>query len=183
MKLLYLFLLILGLKFTINFVKHLQCKRYCKEYIEWCIGANPNLRRKHHQVIKLFKEAGVKDSVFPLVEPVGLGQIATYKLSIFDNFPNRTETAVGITGVMFDQAIGVYYSRAFETFNPFYWIEFIIYLPRNILSYIGVPTENSTTKVLQFFYWFVGSVLTLIYTAYSDEISEIIKNIVENFRF
>lgn len=182
-NLLYLFLLTSSLKFTINVVKYIQCKRYYDGYVKWIAGQNPNLKRSQHQIIKLFKEAGVKDSVFPIAEPLGLGQVATSNISIFENFPNRTERIVMITVGMFDQTIGVYSSRAFETFNPIYWIESIIYLPRNLLSYVGMSAENIITKISQVFYWVIGSILTLLYTVYSDEIGGIVKNIIEQLTF
>ena len=182
-NLLYLFLLVSSLKFIINFIKYIQCKRYCDKYGEWLAGQNPNLKRSQHQIIKLFKEAGIKDSVFPIAEPLGLGQVATSNISIFDNFPNRTEKIVSITIGMFDQAIGVYSSRAFETLNPIYWIESIIYLPRNILSYVGMSAENIITKLIQVFYWILGSILTLFYPVYSNEIGEIIKSFIEQLNF
>lgn len=182
-NLLYIFLLIAGLKLIINLGKYIQCKYYYKKYEKWVTGKNPNMKRSQHQVINLFKEAGVKDSVIPIVEPLGLGQLATSNISVFDNFPNRSEQLISITIGFFEQSIGVYSSRTLETFNPIYWIEFIIYLPRNLFTYLGLQSDGTTVKLSQLFYWIAGLIFTLLFTAYSNEISVIVKDFISQLRY
>lgn len=50
-------------------------------------------------------------------------------------------------------ATSVFLSRIIECFNPFYWIELIIYLPKSIVNYLGFSSNKLFTKVLQLIWW------------------------------
>lgn len=176
-NLLYIFLVILLLKLLINLSKYVQCKRYRDKYLEWLLkGQTWQLVEHKSQVIKLFEDAGVEDSVCGVAEPLGYGRILTGGVSVFANFPSGREDFASITMRMFHQAIGVYRSRMLQTFNPLYWLESVINLPKQVLSYLGVPPESTVIKIAQLIYWIVGSLLSFLFALYRSEIERLVKD-------
>jgi hypothetical protein len=179
-NLLYLFLVIVGLKLLINLSKYIQCKRYRDKYFLWLAGSKKELLLVEHksQVIKLFKDAGVKDNVVGVAQPLGYGQIQVGGTSVFANFPHRREDIVKFTFNMFGEAIGVYRSRTLEAFNPLYWIEFIINLPKHSLSYLGVSPESVVIKIFQLIYWIAGVVVGFLFALYRPEIEKLVRDFI-----
>jgi len=176
-NLLYIFLAIVLFKLLVNFSKYIQCKRYLDKYLDWLLkGSTWQLVEHKSQVIKLFKDAGIEDGYRGVVEPLGYGKIQTAQVSVFANFPNRREDFVSLTMEMFYQAIGVYRSRVLETFNPLYWIEFVINLPKQVLSYLGVSPENLVVKIAQLIYWIVCAVLGFLFALYKSEIETLVRD-------
>lgn len=181
-NLLYLFLIVVGLKLLINLSKYIQCKRYRDKYFRWLADPKMELSLSQHksQVIKLFRDAGVKDLSVGVAEPMGFGQIRVGSTSVSANFPHRREDIVNMTYRMFEEAIGVYRSRALEAFNPVYWIEFVINLPKHILSYLGVSPESVVIKTFQLIYWAVGVVVSFLAALYKPEIEKLVRDFISS---
>lgn len=113
------------------------------------------------EVIELFKKASVEDNLIPTIKHVGSGYAVPYKVSCFSSYPtNSTEEFVISYVRMFDEAKGTFKHRAKEVLNPFYWIDSILFAPKNLLNYIGVSPESRSTKILNIvltsIYWFLG---------------------------
>jgi len=152
LKLIYVFLGYCLIKLLINYSKYYECKQYLDKYLKWVL--NPDFKLSEHKshVIKLFKDAGLENST------IQRGNVATGDVWVFEQFSSYADDeVVEKTREYFHQAIGVYRSRALEVFNPIYWIEFIIYLPKNIINYLGGPPESIITKIIQLIYW-LGSI-------------------------
>lgn len=162
-------ILVLGYKISLNVVRWYQTKSYYRKYVRWATGESIPLKEHKHQIIKLLKGAGIKDSAMPFVNPVGWNHVATGNASVFDNFGSGREDIVTNYSNMFQNAIGVYKSRVFETFSPFYWIDFVVYLPKNVLTYMGTPSESKIINVLQLVYWALS--LLMIINSFFIEIS------------
>lgn len=103
----------------------------------------------------------MNDPKIPYAQPVGYGQMATGSASVLDNFPNRLEDHAVFTSRLIDEALGVYRQRFWETFNPLYWIDSILYLPRTILSYLGLKPDSVFVKFLNIFWWITGPIAIL----------------------
>lgn len=43
--------------------------------------------------------------------------------------------------------------KIMENFNPFFWIDIVINLPKNILTYLGVQPDKIIVKLLQLIWW------------------------------
>jgi len=119
-----------------------------------------------HGIIKIFKSAGVGNSYKNTLEPVGFGKIRTYNISIFDNLPLLTDDVPITVMGMFQQTIGVYKSRIFESINPFFWLEFILFMPRYIFEYFNVDPKNIFVKIAQILYWLI-SIMKILYDIFS----------------
>ena len=176
LKLIYVFLGYGIIKLLINFNKYYQCKDYLNKYNEYLENPYWELSEHKSHVIKLFKDAGLKDSTIQFIKPLGLSHVAHGNAWVFDQFPNDREEVVGKTIDYFHQAIGVYRLRAREVFNPLYWIEFIIYLPKHVFNYLGVSPESVVIKIAQLIYWSVATVVSIICALYTPEIDMFLKD-------
>jgi len=130
-------------------------------------------------VVYLFEGGGVKVRRVTHVDPIGFGKIQHGRVSVFDNFPHKRRDMAELIISSFHQGIGVYRSRIFETFSPIYWIEFIIYLPRNILKFIGVDTNKISIKIIQVIYCILSVIIVFIYSQYKSEINIIVSDYIE----
>ncbi len=166
-----IFIVMVIVKLPINLYKYFLCKQYLDKYNNWLTNTDWQLVQDKSQVIKLFKDANLQDSKFQFEALVGQSHIATGNAWVFDNFPSYREEVVGRTIGYFHQAIGVYRSKSVEVFNPFYWIELIIYLPKHVLNYLGVLPESVIVKIIQLLYWLVS----ILYLLYATEINVFIK--------
>lgn len=64
---------------------------------------------------------------------------------------------------MFYEAEGVYRQRMFDSLNPVYWIELIIYAPKKLLTYLGFDETKILFKtcniLLTFIWWSIMSII------------------------
>jgi hypothetical protein len=107
----------------------------------------------------------------PVVEPVGFGYIQTGNAPVFTNLTNKRKDIALHVIDLFYRAKGVYKDRMLEAFNPLFWIMFLVNLPENLFSYLGFPTENVFSRIIQLFYWVAVTVIGLILVTYETEIS------------
>ena len=175
MRLLYLFIIVLLLKLFINVSKYVKTKWYLQKYYEWLQNGGTSLLENKTTIIKLLKDAGIKDEIVGSAEPVGFGYVRTGNASVFDNFPNAREDVFGVTRRMFHDAIGVYRSRIFETFSPLFWIEFVINLPKRFLTYLGLSPESIVIKLSLLFWWIFAAVFGFVYALYKSEVENAVR--------
>lgn len=162
LKAVVLFCVIIAYKALSNFIKYKRCKRLADMHVLWLSGNCDNFIEYRGEVLQLFKSANINDSLFPASSPIGYGQVASGTASVFANFPSMNKSVVGYVIACFDEAIGTYRRRCFESFNPLYWIETILFFPRHLLTYLGVDSEKFLFKslniLLTFIWWILGVV-------------------------
>ena len=172
LNLLVFFLVILALRFLINLSKYLQCKRYFEDYKRYIEGGGWKIVEHSLQIVKLFEDAGVEDATVTHVEEIGYGNLQSSRPSVFRNISIKRQDIASHVVTMFHQAIGVYRSRMIETINPLFWIETIIFLPRQFMKYLGVSSESLATKILQAIYWTFG----VLFGLYKVEFETLLKD-------
>ncbi len=175
MRLLLFFLVIVFIKFILNLSKLIQTKKYLKRYKANLPEQGWEVMEDKPQIVKLLQGAGIKDSSVAHVEPIGYGRIVTGNVSVFDNLFNSRQDVVVNVLAMFHQAIGVYRSRVYETFNPLYWLEAGINLPRHLSTYLGVSPESVVTKLAQIAWWLILTLGGFVYALYKPQAEAIIK--------
>lgn len=149
-------------KLIVNITSYFKMKYFFKCYQSWLfVNRDSKLLSYKSSVIKLFERAGIKDCYLPYVRNMGYGQLASYSASVMQAFPSPFEDFASVTYSLFQDAIGIYRSRIFETFSPIYWINLIIFLPKNLFNYLGVKSESIIIKILQCIWWFITPVLLL----------------------
>lgn len=179
---LWILLGILGVKFALNFCKYIQCRQYLKKYNGYLKESHSwKFMRDKPQIVKLFQNAGIQDSFVAVVQPVGLGYISNSNVSVFANLQNKRQDIVSLTLGMFHQALGIYRTRMIEAFNPLYWLEFIIYLPKTILNYLDVSPESAFVKVTQIIYWLLTVILGVVYGLFKTEVDQFMMDWILKF--
>ncbi len=178
---LYIFLAIAVIKIAINTQKLCATKRFLTRYCCWLEGKDPYLVQYKVQVEKLIRGAGISDHFVSNVGPVGFGLLSTGSASVLDNFPHNREDIARATYLMFHHAIGVYRSRIIDTFNPFYWIEGVINLPKHVFAYLGISHESIFTKGFQLAWWVVATVSAVFYAIYRSETEGAIRTLIDGW--
>ena len=162
LKAIIIFCVIITYKALSNFIKYKRCKKLSDMHVLWLSGNCDNFIEYRGEILQLFKSANIQDSLFPTSSLIGYGQIASGTASVFANFPSMNKSVVGYVITCFDEAIGTYRRRCFESFNPLYWIETILFFPRHLLTYLGVDSEKFLFKslniLLTFIWWILGVV-------------------------
>lgn len=133
------------------------------------------------QILNYIKYAGVKDRQIPITQPLGYGQIASSSVSVFSNILNpRQDIATNAMSSLLE-AKGNYWSRFINSFNPFYWIRIIIFIPKYLFSYLGLKEESIFIKIFQLIYWLVAAICTFLITVFPEEVKTFILSILNIF--
>lgn len=127
-------------------------------------------------VVKLFRQAKVKESYVADVDYVGFGQVKTCQASVFENMAILREDVVSSMLNSFAKAEGTYRMNLLECFSPIYWIQVIVFLPQKIFEYIGISEEKVISRVLQVVYWALTPALIL----FRSELYEFIISLFQN---
>lgn len=172
---------IVVIKATLNLIKLIQCKHILDKYVHWLKDQTWKLVEKKSKVIALIKGAGISDQQIPVLEPVGYGKLLNAQLSVLDNFPSARKDIYEFTLGLFFNAIGVYRRRTIESFNPLFWIETIIYLPKRILKYLGLNPDSVSAKVLQLLWWFFTVAIAILIAIFQEELRDTLTPPIRRF--
>jgi len=176
MRLVYILIFILAIRFILNLSRYIRAKKYYEQYLSWlAVKRTSKLVESRAQVVRLLKDAGVADNYVGFAQPLGLMQVQTGNASVFDNFPSAQEDMATLANTMLLQAVGTYRTRMFETFDPLRWIEWAINLPRYALEYLGVSPDRAVIKLAQILWWIGGTIVSLAYALYKPELESVIK--------
>lgn len=161
---------LLLLKFVLNLVRFFRIKRYLTRYKRWHASRDEKFLESKSQVVKLLQDAGIRDHRITVSQPVGYGNLQVIQVSIMDNFPDLSQDMSTPAQRLMREAIGTYRARMLQTFNPLYWIESLIYLPREVLGYLGVPAENIVVRIGQLLWWALTTLLAFLLVVYRPEL-------------
>ena len=161
---------------TLNLNKLFRSRFMLKKYHKYISEPDIKFAESVPAIENLFKSAGLEDPQVTHVESVGFGHFQKAQVSVFRNLTNRREDVVGLTIQMLHKAIGIYRGRAIDAINPFYWIELVITLPKQIFSYLGIPPEKTSSKIVQVLYWIISGLLSLVYAIFKEEIHQYIRD-------
>lgn len=176
MKLIIIFLSIWIYRLLTNLYCLHRIKFLSNKYDDFWKNKEISAREYTSEIKLIFKKADIKEEYVGHVQPLGLGQIQTGNVSVFDNMFVNDRRIVSIIFSNFDDAIGVYKRRIRENFNPLYWIDSLIYLPKKIFVYLGINEVSIITKIFQIIYWFVCA----FYTLYNEQINKLIQDFLSN---
>lgn len=145
--------------------------RYIKDkYFEWLLsGKDGDIIAGYSNELKmLLKKANIKDCYIPESELIGCGQVANFQLSAFEQFPSRRKDIASILFMLISRGLGVYKNNFYNSFNPIFWLEIIVYLPKGIFSYLGISDNTMIVKILQLIWWVIGGLITAAIALYPD---------------
>lgn len=171
-KFFIVFLLILAYKLISNVINLIKIKYYKFLYDDFIENNSDDIFQHRNHVVELFKKANIPNLSYPITQYTGCNMVSNGHTSIFTTFPTKDVRFLQPTEIAFKDAIGIFRGRIFECFNPVYWIECILFLPKNVLKYLNVSVESILIKLCQLLYWLIGLIVTL----FSTEISNFIKS-------
>ncbi len=146
-------------KFAINTLYIVRIRAFRKKHKQYFEKLNEEevdsweFVKKVPDIKALIKKAGVEDQVLSFMEPAGLGFAQQKRISVLDNISANSREIQSRVMDAFYRAEGVFESRRRDAYNPFFWTETIIYLPSNILSYIGLPRISVWARVANVIGW------------------------------
>ena len=178
MKFIIIALLIIFLKFIYNYCHFYELSKLQKKYDNYLNNkiTTSEILRDKNKVKNLILKANVKDMEIRSMEPIGFGYVNNVKFSVLDNLATKNSEIVPRVLSMFEIALGEYKNRAFESFNPIFWMDFIIFLPNKIFNYLGIKAENFISKMIQIIYW----ISCFLYGIFSEEINSFIQNFLSS---
>lgn len=145
-----------------NLSSLIRLNYYSKQYLLYLADPAREFEENAVAVAKLFRASGLTDRMIHFVQPMGYGQLLQGQAYLFSNMENRREDVVDNMRTCFSSARGSFKNRIIENFSPIFWINCILFLPRTVLSYLGVSGESLLTKLFQVIYWIVTPVLVLL---------------------
>jgi len=177
-----LYILVASTYSLFNYLRSRKMKYYFNQYIKWINEEEDviNLHEAQPIVKKLVEQAGEGGISVPVVQPMGYGQLAQFQSSVLNAFPQRRQDFFDATHPAMQKAIGVYKYRAKNSWNPFYWIELLIFLPRNIVEFVGgINKKNSPWMRVGLVIWWIFEVVIVasLISSFSPEIRLFIKKI------
>lgn len=140
----------------------IRINHYRDKYLAYRKNPGSGFREYTSAVVRLFHQAGVPDILMPFVQPLGYGQAIQANTTLFANVDSRDETAISNMLRCFQEARGVFKLRIRQCFSPLFWIECLIFLPRNALGYLGLSDDSVVTKLSQVVYWFLVPLLAIL---------------------
>ena len=143
-KIVLLLITIILLRLVYYFYYYLLAKRYYKKYDQYVKNDQDNwyIRENRQNIAELFKKAEIKDSQIPYADAIGLGMVNSGHFSVFENLYLLRGDVMNIINGYFKESINVFRKKIINTFNPIYWIDFVIYLPKKVLKYLNIGSEK-----------------------------------------
>lgn len=177
MRIFLLLLLFWFIRLIMNIYYFMHTLDLFEKYKQYISNEFNNAIQYKSEILSIFKKADIQDSYINAIDPIGFGYMQTGRLSVFENmFIDRVDVAKIIIND-FEIAIGTYRSRIMQNFNPIFWIECLIFLPKKITNYLGFNSNTLVTRIFQLIYW----ILSTFYAIYNEQINEFIQDFLSNF--
>ena len=181
MKVLFIFIGIIVLHALYNLINFLRYPIVEKNLLyNYSSDYSKRVKAATHknQILNYIKYAGVKDKHIPVTQAIGYGQIASSTVSVFNNILNlRQDIATNAADCLLE-AKGNYWSKFINSFNPFYWLRIIIFIPKYLFSYLGLKEESIIIKIFQVLYWVLGIVCTFLISIFPEEIKAFVLSLL-----
>lgn len=142
-----------------------EAKKLENEFMLWsgiddATGASPKklTRPNNHAFVRLYKivYSGEPEPVVNTVDEgtfEGHPTIFTNKASVTGSFPTKHQSVIGMEVAILQNFVDYFDDQYQQTFKLSYWINFLIFLPQQILSYLGIKEESVASKLLNLIYW------------------------------
>lgn len=184
MNLLILFLvLIFVILFRIlcNAIDLHNIKKFKHEFIEYCDNQNADIFLAGATVKRLFKQAGIKDKVYPQVDRVTHYSSYETTANFYDKFPTKFLLYRPYSIEAFDLSIQYYQDRFYRSIHPLYWLRGILTFPEYLIQF-STSNDGKAVKFLERFTNFIWSFIVLWVTIFQTETKEYILNLISFFK-
>ncbi len=180
-RIVFIFLFCVLFKIQYNYRRYKLTLKIKDKYLKWLDNEKSvsDMNTYKSIILKLFKDAKINDVHLPTTTMIGRDKAASYQFSIYQNLLYRTGQVVANVCDMFDEAIGYYRSAYKESFNPLYWIEVIILLPKHIMEYFGMNMEKLNTKIVHVIFTGIWWLICIFFTCFKSEIFQLIQSLLQ----
>lgn len=153
------FVIIWVYKLSFNTYLYMRTRALYSRYTNFEHSNNPNdcsIVSDLAEIKELFARVGIK----PDLQVPFNSNTATGKIQPLMNINNTMPEVTMFYNLRFNEALGYFKKNIIDTFNPFYWIEFFIYIPQKLLEYVNV-VNNIFVKLANIVYWLTLSYLII----------------------
>lgn len=138
-------------------------KKYSDSAASW-------IQENQIEIRKIVLATGIQDQRKSFMAHLGFGYTERQSMTALDNLLLLDIELFHGAAEIINRAKGFYKTQAIKCFNPLFWIEFIIFLPKEILKYFGVNENekigSTITKIIQIIYWLAS--LFFMYQKYKN---------------
>lgn len=175
LKIVIAFLALMVIKIITNAIQYYKCTYYEDMYFKTFMPESKIYIREYIPMIRrLFKSANVEDIILPVHEMVGYGMMQSNQASAVANIDSHREDFVHAATHMFAEAKGTFKMRIFDSLSPLYWVNLVLFLPKNILVYLGLKADTVIIKFLQLIWWIVTPFAIIFRQHIAEYISSLI---------
>lgn len=180
-KILIVFVSIIVFHALYNLINYFRYS-YIENLFNGLFSTDHKIRKKSlsfkNSIVNYIKYAGVSDSHIPVSQAIGYGQVANANISVLRNIVCNREDIASAAYELLLEAKGNYWIRFINTFNPFYWIRLVLFIPRYLFSYLGLKADSIVIKIFQLLYWLLGIVFTILMSVFPDEVKSFITSFI-----
>jgi len=178
---LYVFALIMIIRFILYGYKYFYLKKVISKQHIYVKGLSDNppqneiessnkagawVHENLMEIKRIVLKTGVSDYIHTYMEPVGYGAVQQKSMSAIDNILYKNIDILKESRDILLRAKGYYKVEALKCINPIYWIEFIVFLPREIIRYFSTKNDSKPTSVLtniiQILYWLISIIFAYL---------------------
>ncbi|RKX91309.1 MAG: hypothetical protein DRP84_11805 [Spirochaetes bacterium] len=176
-----IFLIIPILRFLLNLNNFLYLRTVLHQHDKFLAGKVKNASEKEKRVSqkaarwiqanqteikRRVLNAGVEEQIKSFMEPIGLGYGQTKNISTLDNLLFMNKEIIASARQTISIAKGHYWTQTWLSLSPLFWIEMVIFLPREILKMAGLESPSKIfqiiVKILQLIYWIISIVYIIL---------------------
>ena len=145
-----------------NLYKWYRTNKICNLYVEWLAKSEVTFNIQHYKSEVLSLVAVVPPKMLAFSQPLGYGQIANGQAYAMDQFPSRREDFASAILQTMEEAIGYYKFQVRQCINPIYWIEFFVWLPKRLTTFLGLNSELKAMKLVNLFFQLIYWAILLL---------------------
>ncbi|MET3558652.1 hypothetical protein ABID29_001778 [Streptococcus rupicaprae] len=133
-----------------------QAKELSEQFDAWIESQATTTKPSNAVFTKLYKKRYGKEEFAQNIVQRKANIIATNQVDVVASFPSLNQNILGAQIGIVDN-LESYYELQFEEVKSLkYFIHFILSLPLQLLKYIGIDEEKSSSKLIQVIIWVVG---------------------------
>ncbi|QTJ57565.1 hypothetical protein B8A39_06565 [Dolosigranulum pigrum] len=151
-----------------------QIELLTDNFLYWIKCPSEKTRPNNKLFVELFRPIyGDKHVHHPLPDNKRATTISNY-YSLIDSFPTMSTSQAIEDQITLLQNMNDYYQYRYnEIFSVQYWFKFVVYLPKNILIYLGANPDTVIGKIANFIYW----LFIVTWSIFKTQIINIIKQL------
>jgi hypothetical protein len=112
------------------------------------------------EIKRVVLKTGIPDSVHTYMKPIGYGNLQPTSMSALDNMLYKNNDILIEARAILDRAKGFYKVESIKCINPVFWVEFIVFFPKEIIKYFTIDEKSKSVslaiKIIQLLYWIVS---------------------------